>query len=338
MKNYILSWLQALLILTFSQSIMCYANEEIREETNEENTVLSEAIISKEDLLNRGLVPHDHFVLNSIPKCGTHFIMNCIYYMINKHIDEGFDYDSRENFLPHVKVYADKLKTLEGMHYIHKTHVPYFQELEAALLSVNCKWIFFIRDPRDALVSLVFYLENFRGNVRDFMFIDSQIYDHLSFDEKLDAVMTGSCCTNYLEVFYKPLMKWVQSSYGLTIKFEDLVGPDGGGTKEKQEDAIKKMAHYLNVKLSEEEIQAIATYIFVKQEPQKALGLVYQRSQIGSWKMFFNESNKQLFEKIFSEEELAEIGYEMKGEDSGWRWRWGWRWWAWIWNLKDKES
>ena len=271
-------------------------------------------LISKDKLLNRGKVIHDHFTLNSIPKCGTHFIMNCIYYMTNKRVDEGCDYVYQSDF--HPNDYSHLLNQLKGVPYIHKTHVPFFPEMEEVFLSTASKWVLFIRDPRDALASLVFYLETFSGDHRDFMWVNSSIYDTLSFNEKLVAVMTGSCCTNYLKVFYAPIMNWKNSVYGITVRFEDLIGPHGGGTREKQLVAIEQMANYLNIQLSHEEIEAIAEYSYVDSPVQHALGHQYKRSQSGSWKYFFNESNEQLFYEIF-EQEFIESGYkEDKETDS----------------------
>ena len=177
------------------------------------------------------------------------------------------------------------------------------------MLEAECKSVFVIRDPRDALVSLVFYLELLRNNKRDFFWVNSEIYNSLSFDEKLAALMTGSCCTNYLEAFYKPIMKWCRSSCSLTIKFEDLIGPTGGGTKKKQFEAIKAIASYLNVTLSDEEVVAIGKYCVDPEKIQNTFGLSYKKSQTGSWKLYFNEANLELFHQVFSDEELIECGY-----------------------------
>lgn len=286
------------LLMCFIFQTSCFADED---------SIQSKSILmSKEELLNRGFVAHDHFTLNSIPKCGAHFIMNCIYYMINKRVDEGCDYVHQKDFNFHY--YSTLLTDLKDAPYIHKTHVPYFAEMEQTFLNTDCKWLLFIRDPRDALVSLVFYLETFSGDYRDFMWVNSSIYDTLSFDEKLAAVMTGSCCTNYLKVFYSPIMNWKNSPYGITIKFEDLIGPYGGGTQEKQLAAIEQMAAYLNVNLNAQEIEAIAEYSYVDSPIQNVLGHQYKRSQIGSWKAFFSESNKRLFYEIFAQE-FIESGY-----------------------------
>ena len=277
----------------------------------------NEIIFSIEELQGRGVIKHDDFVLNAIPKCGTHLIMNCIYYMINKRVDEGYDYINEVDYTPdRAWHYVRFLVSLKGKSFIHKTHVPYFPEMEKALLQARMKSLFFVRDPRDAIVSLVFYMEKMSGDRRDFMEINSSVYDILSLDEKIEALMTGSSCTNYLDKYWKSLIGWSDSSCCQVARFEDIIGPCGGGTLEKQLEAINQICSYLNISLSYGEKMGIAFYTNSYATPsiQNALGLKYTQGQIGNWMLFFSESNKDLFKKLFGKE-LIKLGYE---QDNNW--------------------
>jgi len=269
--------------------------------------------ITERELLSR-TVYHDDFVMNAIPKCGTHLLMSCLRYMINKPVDEGYDGIKQMKFYSRQADYLTFLQSLKGQPYIHKTHVPYFPEMEKMLLDTNIKQVFIIRDPRDAIVSLIFYLEGFTSTTRDFMKLNSEYYNKLSINEKINAVMTGECCTNYVKSFLKPLSGWTRSSYSHTVKYEDIVGPKGGGSKINQLQAIRQIADYLHVTLSDEEIEAIAEYSVKTGSTQKALGYEYPKSQIGSWKMFFDDSNKFHFKMMFGHE-LIQLGYE---KDHNW--------------------
>lgn len=274
-------------------------------------------ILSRKELQSRGMIQHDNFVLNAIPKCGTHLIMNCIYLMINKHVDEGYDDVTEAQYTKErAAQYLAFLRNLKDLSYIHKTHVPYFPAVEETLLQADMKSLFFIRDPRDAIVSLVFYMEKMSGDKRDFMVIKSDRYDRLSLNEKINAVMTGSCCTNYLDKYFRALMGWTQSPCCQVARFEDLIGPRGGGTLEQQLDAIGQISSYLSVNLSDEEKIAIAQYTnsFTTPQIQNSLNSKYIQGQIGNWASFFNESNKNLFKKLFGKE-LIELGYE---KDNDW--------------------
>jgi len=281
--------------------------------TNDEHT----GILSIEQLQSRGQIYHDNFVVNAIPKCGTHLIMRCIYLMINKRVEETSDYVQEKDFTPKkAQKYLYFLRSKKGLPGIHKTHVPYFPQMAYTILKAGMKSIFFIRDPRDALVSLVFYMDIKSGNHRDFMHIDSAVYDTLSFDEKIKALMTGSCCTNYIETFLKPFIKWTTYKYNLSAKFEDLIGPSGGGTREKQLQVIEQIASYLNITLSTEEKLAIAEHTNTYKTPkiQESMGKSYVQGQIGNWKSFLNAENKQLFKDLFGKQ-LIKLGYE---KDNNW--------------------
>lgn len=273
------------------------------------------SLLTRNQLFARGVVKHDFFVLNTVPKCGTHFIMTCIFYMLNKSVDAGYDYVTESQYTnEQAKNYLNFLNSLKTQTFIHKTHVPYLPKIEKTFLEADCKWLLFIRDPRDSLISLVFYLDTFQGDQRDFMWINSNVYDKLSFDDKITALMTGSCCTNYLDVFYRKITNWHTSKYGLMIKFEDLIGPNGGGTKAAQLESIQKISDYLNVNLSQQEVEAIGEYCFIQQPDQLTSQRTYKRSQIGSWKKFFNSKNKTLFKELFGVE-IIELGYE---QDNNW--------------------
>lgn len=275
-----------------------------------------DTIMSEDQLHARGPIQHDDFVLNSIPKCGTHLIMSCIYHLINKYVDEACDYGAIEaKIRKHQDLtdYLRLLQTLKGQNFIHKTHIPYYPQVEDVLLEAGMKWIFCMRDPRDAIVSLVFYMEGLKhnGNHRDFMLLDSQIYDRLTLSNKINSAMTGTYCTNYLEKFLRAMYGWTKSPYGLVVRYEDLIGPAGGGSTEAQIKTIREIASYLNVIVSEDELKAVAAHTnrFKKPSVQHVLGEHYVQGQIGNWRMYFDESNKALFKQLFGNE-LIELGYE----------------------------
>lgn len=274
-------------------------------------------LLTPEELKARGPISHDSFVLNGIPKCGTHLIIDCLHYALNKEVDAGYDgyFIQEETFTGKIaKGYLAYLITFKDKPFIHKTHVPYFRKMEKTLVQAGMKWLFFIRDPRDALASLLVYMEKIKadGDFRDFMEIDSKIYDDLSMDEKLEALMTGSCCTSYMKKFLKGFHGWTQIKKGLVLRFEDLIGPRGGGSLEKQLKVLKKISSYLNFQLSYEEMLAVAEYTNntrLGARITEVFGLTFVGGQIGNWPLFFNEENKALFKKLYGKE-LIKLGYE----------------------------
>ncbi len=87
----------------------------------------------------------------------------------------------------------------------------------------------------------------------------------------------------------------------LTIRFEDLVGEKGGGSRERQIRTLKNIAEYLEVPVSQEILGYVADNLF-------GGGGTFRKGQINGWKTQFNEKNKTLVHQVLGEE-LYELGY-----------------------------
>jgi len=78
---------------------------------------------------------------------------------------------------------------------------------------------------------------------------------------------------------YALMEKWSQYSFVLTIKFEDLVGPQGGGTSSAMENTIRKIANHINVAIDDTDLDAIQNALFGGTK-------TFRKGQIGSWKEY----------------------------------------------------
>ncbi len=91
--------------------------------------------------------------------------------------------------------------------------------------------------------------------------------------------------------------------YALTVRFEDLVGSNGGGDDAKQLATVKAIAKHVSIELSEERAQEIATNLF---------GITkntFRKGQIGAWKEEFTPEHKKLF-KQYGGELLIKLSYK----------------------------
>lgn len=251
---------------------------------------------------------HDPFIIIGIPKCGTHLLTHTISSLLRIPCDEGWDNLNPTNSHD-LEVFNTLLNHLRDQEYIHKTGIPYASQFEEILLQNHFRWLFIYRDPRDAIISLLFHMENWKGNRRDFMYIESSAYDPLSIDEKISSLLTGLHCSNYLMQFYKPLMGWRNSPNGLAIRFEDLVGTHSAFSDEEQLAKLTEIATYLNTAMTKEEIEATAAKCYLPWRAQELDGIHYKRGQVGSWKLYFSDKHKRLFKEHFGAE-LIELGYE----------------------------
>jgi len=176
------------------------------------------------------------------------------------------------------------------------SHAIYDKNLQKDLLFYNYKHLFIYRDPRDQIVSYSYYAyhwDHMRNIHKD---------NHPFFIQYLiqnGERLYGCKGITNLYHYYLP---WLTDPYCCAIKFEDLIGPKGGGNLEKQLHTIERIANFIGISISEEEIQIVADKLF-------GSSLTFRSGQIGSWKTHFNERHKQLFKKIAGNL-LIELGYE----------------------------
>ncbi|MDP1836403.1 MAG: sulfotransferase domain-containing protein [Chlamydiales bacterium] len=253
---------------------------------------------------------HDPFIVIAIPKCGTHLLTNTITQLLRIHCDEGWD-NLNPDDQSHLDGYYEALLGLKNESFIHKTVLPYTPKLQSVLEKANFRWLFLLRDPRDAIVSLLFYMERMSSDKRDFMTIESDNYDRLNLDEKLTALISGQYCSNFLLEIYKPSIGWCDQPPGLTVRFEDLIAVDD---KQRQLDTLTQIVAYVGVTMSANEIKEAAPRCYCPESPQYVDGAMYQRGQANSWKFFFTYEHKELFKQIFGAE-LIQLGYE---QDYAW--------------------
>ncbi len=105
-----------------------------------------------------------------------------------------------------------------------------------------------------------------------------------------------------IDDFYNRFLPWRMCGNVCVVRFEDLVGPNGGGSAQAQRDSIRKIAQHIGIDLSEDDISDIMAKIFGK-------GLTFRRGKIGAWRSHFSENHKKLFKQVAGDL-LFELDYE----------------------------
>lgn len=105
----------------------------------------------------------------------------------------------------------------------------------------------------------------------------------------------------------KEAKKWLHDPKILVIRFEDLVGEKGGGSKEKQVQTIKNIAQFLEIELSDDKIEKICQSLW-------GGTWTFRKGTIGQWKEKFTEEHVRLFKEYLGQD-LIDFGYE---EDFNW--------------------
>jgi hypothetical protein len=226
----------------------------------------------------------DPVLLVSMPKGGTHLAEKCLSLLTQKNVDMR-EVDLLNPHDPRYKNYFCSVHFFENS--LPRSH--------------DWKLILNIRDLRDVIVSF---------NNRSFApeGYDQKLWDSLTEEEKISYFI------NDYEGVFNPLIQTYDflallesDPKSVVIRFENLVGPLGGGSLELQKREIEKIADYLNISVSEEDIAAIAGNIFGNTS-------TFKMGQIGAWKTKFTPQHKKDFKARFGSL-LIKLGY---AQDDDW--------------------
>jgi hypothetical protein len=90
------------------------------------------------------------------------------------------------------------------------------------------------------------------------------------------------------------------------VKFEDLVGVEGGGSAEAQRLAVGRVATHLGIPVDERKIGLVGESLF-------GVGRTFRRGQIGGWREEFTAEHERALAEGALGPLLAELGYDGAG-------------------------
>jgi len=184
-------------------------------------------------------------------------------------------------------------------------HTDEFYESEA-LRKQYPKRILLVRDPRDVCLSWVRSLvsgqaDGVDDNIRD---LPPEVKEHwreLGLNRQLEYVIRGQSEQSKMAGVHPTLICFPLSPYEvaerfvkepgtLLCKFENLIGPAGGGDAKLQREEVKKILAFLEIQLSDEKLEKVLGELFGGTR-------TFNKGQIGRWKKAFTRKNKKLFIK-----------------------------------------
>ncbi len=243
---------------------------------------------------------HDNFIVHVIPKCGVHLSGKLIRTLFQKRIKKG-------------PITQERIDESIARNFIIRTTKSYDPSVIKLLKRNKFKSICVIRDPRDAFISFVMYMRTFEPGlkVRDFARVPDN-FDQLSLDEQITALFTDPSW-NYCK-YYNKRIKWSQNQNSLLVKYEHLVGSQGGGDDGTQLNTLYKMLEYVNFPIDNEHVQTTADNLYNCWGSKDVEGKTFTHGQVSSWKNILNKSQKKMIKKSWGDL-LIQLGYE---EDYSW--------------------
>jgi hypothetical protein len=162
--------------------------------------------------------------------------------------------------------------------------------------------IFNYRDPRDVLVSLINFLDGQTpGGIGNFY--ERRIYNAIfrekkSMAEKIDFALRDRYFLARDE--FEKCAWMLHHPAVCKVRYEDLVGPEGGGSKERQLAAVERVLAHIDADIA----------------PDVICGQLYNRDswsfhkgRPGAWKEEFTSGNLRLFYAVYGDL-LEQYGYE----------------------------
>jgi len=248
---------------------------------------------------------------NAMPKSGSHLLTQILEGLteLGPFVDPGFPPVNRsEGNLP---LLPEKVQqNLQAMRpgdirygYIHARE-PYL----SLLTQPNWATFFIYRDPRDMLVSHVFYAKD--------MYEGHGMHDyynrHLTtMEARLNASIAGVTEPGYelssVRQRYDSYIGWLTQPGVLCLKFEDLI-LNRESTLGSIIDHLSAFGRPFQLSASKDEAIAILAAHIV---PRKSG--TFRKGQPGNWREHFTEGNKALFKEVAGDL-LERLGYEENGD------------------------
>lgn len=240
----------------------------------------------------------DNFFYVSIPKCGTSYLGVILMELTKKGFGIYLDYPVDNNLIE----LSNSQNAFPFKHLLT-------QKDKEFLISNDYKIIFLYRDPRDQLISSIFWLEKQIPNhdISRIPTIIDKITKILTADKNnlyeftTQTIMNAISHDDWFVNFYRQIEDFPPHLL-LKIKFEDLIGSKGGGNDTKQEETLIRIAEFLNICIKPNDLIKIANQWW-------GLSGTFRCGKIGAWKKFFTEEHIKLYKQNY-EDILFELEYE----------------------------
>lgn len=187
-------------------------------------------------------------------------------------------------------------------------HLPHSEATAGLLRARGLRTLLILRDPRDVVASHAEYVAR---ETTHFLF---ETYQQLTPEERrmrsiwgLPPVAPGQPGLLDVGARFRSALGWARESGVLTLRFEDLVGPRGGGSREAQERDLGRLASAIGATCDGATRSRIADCLF-------GGTATFRRGAIGSWRDVFSREVIEAF-KDHTGDLLIELGYE---KDDAW--------------------
>jgi hypothetical protein len=224
----------------------------------------------------------------SIPKAGTHLLERalCLHPLLYRKIVPTVSGANIERFGG-----LDALLHRVRPGQVIVSHLRFDPDFPKVLLRRGVRGIFLVRDPRDIVVSEVHYICRSADHRHHDLFAGLP-----DMKQRLRLAIAGDPAHDVASIAERldAFRGWLESGC-LVVRFEDLVGPDGGGDRPSQLAAVRSVFHHLEVDADERLVESVCARLFSATSP------TFRRGTIGAWRHALDPELQSLFSGLAGE-------------------------------------
>jgi sulfotransferase 6B1 len=276
-------------------------------------------------------------VINCMPKSGTHLIQRFIK-ALPLYRGVGFSISqktalNREDAISCYRVgvanpkgvkaseFEKLFDLLESNRYVIG-HIPYSEETMRLFEKKKCVMLVILRDPRDIIVSMMYYFLNQTSH-----YLHSYISQLPDIDSRLMALIDGiddyqgdsHILLNPVGDQFMSIYPWSKWEYSKTFLFEQLIGNKGGGSDTEQARSVDSILKHINYVLLKKEKSELISHLYSHESP------TFRKGVVGDWKNYFTpaieqrfiersglalENFNQLYQKIFDNKNTSRLQWK----------------------------
>lgn len=244
---------------------------------------------------------------NSFPKSGTHLLTQILagFTHLGPAVESGlppvltFEGESGRP-RPLAAIRADLARLLPGD--IAYGHLHALPEIVQALCRDGVAPYFIYRDPRDVVVSHVFYVTDINSRHAHHDYYANELKN---FDQRLEVSILGRPKLDHpfpdIRSRFDPYLPWLERTEVLTLRYEDLLQDARGQLARIFDHAVSGGFMYRGERAAA--IEALSRSIQPVESP------TFRSGKAGGWRQHFTSVHKQVF-KNTAGDLLTRLGYE----------------------------
>lgn len=230
----------------------------------------------------------------SIPKAGTHLLERalCLHPKLYRKLIPTVSEENIERWKG-----FDELLSRVRPGQVLASHLRFRSEYPAILDARQVPGIFLIRDPHDIVVSEVHYVSKRTDHRAHDLFVGlPNMKARLRVAIQGDAAHRLPSIGERLDFF----AGWLDTC--LVVRFEDLVGPSGGGSPEAQSAALASIYEHLGMQVDAATGSSIGAQLFSQHSP------TFRQGATSGWDRVFDGELAELFDEVVGDRSLP-YGY-----------------------------